>query len=72
MLLGQAAGGVIFGAGAYLAAWWLCAKPERLGPAPTRAQMFRVPLSALTVYRGWIGLFGRDQDAVREADERVD
>jgi len=72
VLLGQAAGGVIFGAGAYLAAWWLCAKPERLGPAPTRAQMFRVPLSALTVYRGWIGLFGRDQDAVREADERVD
>lgn len=72
VLLGQAAGGVIFGAGAYLAAWWLCAKPERLGPAPTRAQMFRVPLSALTVYRGWIGIFGRDQDAEREADERVD
>ena len=61
VLLGQAAGGVIFGTGAFLAAWWLCAKPERLRPAPTRAQMFRLPLSALTVYRGWMGLFGQDR-----------
>ena len=72
VLLGQAAGGVIFGAGAYLVAWWLCAKPARLRPVPTRAMMFRVPLSALTVYRGWIGLFGRDQDAERRADEHAD
>ncbi len=72
VLLGHAAGGVIFGAGAYIVAWWYCARPSRLGPAPTRTQMFRVPLSALTVYRGWIGLFGRDQDAEREANERAD
>ena len=72
VLLGQAAGGVIFGTGAYLVAWWACARTSRLGPAPTRTQMFRVPLSALTVYRGWIGLFGRDQDAERESEERAD
>ncbi len=71
VLLGQAAGGVIFGAGAYLVAWWICAKPERLGPAPTRVQMFRVPLSALTVYRGWTGLFGQDRAKLRgEAENR--
>ncbi len=72
VLLGQAAGGVIFGTGAYLVALWLCAEPKRLGPAPTRVLMFRVPLSALTVYRGWIGLFGRDQDTERESEERAD
>ena len=61
VLLGQAAGGVIFGTGAYLTAWWLCATPERLGPSPTRTQMFRLPLSAQTVYRGWMGIFGGDR-----------
>ena len=72
VLLGQAAGGVIFGAGAYLVALWHCAEPSRVGSAPTRVLMFRVPLSALTVYRGWIGLFGRDQVAEREVNERAD
>lgn len=61
VLLGQAVGGVIFGIGAYLAAWRLCAAGLRPGPLPARAQMFRVPLSALTVYRGWTGLFGSDR-----------
>ena len=58
---GQAVGGVIFGLGAYLAAWRLCAAGLSPGPASARTQMFRVPLSALTVYRGWTGLFGSDR-----------
>ncbi|MDJ0946331.1 MAG: MATE family efflux transporter [Kiloniellales bacterium] len=69
VLLGQAAGGVIFGAGAYLVAWWLCAVPERLGPSPTRTQMFRIPLSPLTVYRGWTGFFDQDRAKTRGEPE---
>ncbi|MGI9436063.1 MAG: MATE family efflux transporter, partial [Geminicoccaceae bacterium] len=62
VLLGQAIGGVIFGAGAFYVAWSLC-KGEAAGArAPeTRAHMFRVPLSAQTIYRGWTGLFGDDR-----------
>ena len=70
VLLGQALGGVIFGTGSFVLAWRLC----RSGAAdqrqpPTRTRMFRVPLSAQTVYRGWVGLFG-DSDVKAEKGER--
>ena len=62
VLLGQAIGGVVFGAGAYYAAWRLALAGPETGRAPeTRDRMFRVPLSAQTVYRGWIGLFGQEK-----------
>jgi len=61
VLLGQAIGGIIFGAGAYYAAWRLCAKDGTRKPMPkTQSRLFRIPLSAQTVYRGWVGMFGQD------------
>ncbi|MGI9487863.1 MAG: MATE family efflux transporter [Geminicoccaceae bacterium] len=61
VLLGQAIGGVLFGAGAYYAAWNLCSAERAAERKPkTDTRMFRVPLSAQTVYRGWIGLFGQE------------
>jgi Na+-driven multidrug efflux pump len=61
VLLGQAIGGVIFGAGAFYFAWRLCSTEQTVERKPeTRARMFRVPLSAQTMYRGWVGLFGNE------------
>ena len=65
VLLGQAIGGVLFGAGAFALAWRLSSGAAEPRPAPTRSQVFRVPLSAQTVYRGWIGLFGSDRPGRR-------
>ncbi|MEM8952143.1 MAG: MATE family efflux transporter [Pseudomonadota bacterium] len=61
VLLGQAIGGVLFGAGAYYFAWTL-ASAEHAGKRrpKTDTRMFRVPLSAQTIYHGWTGLYGRD------------
>ncbi|MGI9500185.1 MAG: MATE family efflux transporter [Geminicoccaceae bacterium] len=65
VLLGQAIGGVIFGVGAYYAAWKLCVVQRAAGRQPkTHDRMFRVPLSAQTVYRGWVGLFGHEGSKV--------
>ncbi|MGI9417413.1 MAG: MATE family efflux transporter, partial [Geminicoccaceae bacterium] len=61
VLLGQAIGGILFGAGAFYAAFNLCAAERARERQPkTQTRMFRVPLSAQTVYRGWIGLFGHE------------
>lgn len=61
VLLGQAVGSVIFGAGAFYFAWRLCSAEQTVERQPeTRARMFRVPLSAQTMYRGWVGLFGNE------------
>lgn len=57
VLLGQAIGGVIFGAGALYFAWNLCATGGGGRQPQTHSRMFRVPLSAQTAYRGWVGLF---------------
>lgn len=70
VLLGQAIGGVLFGAGSSFLAWRLC----RAGAADqrklqTRTRMFRVPLSAQTVYRGWVGLFGVPDPKPERAQE---
>jgi Na+-driven multidrug efflux pump len=62
VLLGQAIGGVIFGAGAFYVAWNLCAGDAPAIARPeTRSLLFRVPLSAQTIYRGWTGVFGTDR-----------
>ena len=67
VLLGQAIGGVLFGAGALYVAWNLCATGGVEGRrALTQSRLFRVPLSAQTVYRGWVGTFGHDE--VRAAE----
>ena len=61
VLLGQAIGGIIFGAGAFYFAWKLAATADAEEHRPkAQAKLFRVPLSAQTVYRGWIGLFEPD------------
>jgi len=58
VFLGQAIGGMIFGAGAFILAWRLCATSNADGRRPpTQSRLFRIPLSAQTVYRGWGGLF---------------
>ncbi len=61
VLLGQALGGVIFGVGAFYMAWNLCVLKSTDGRPQTHMRMFRVPLSAQTVYRGWVGLFGHEE-----------
>lgn len=61
ILLGQAAGGVVFGTGAFLIALRLSKSTAGGGPDQIRHEMFRVPLSPTTEYRGWMGLFGRDR-----------
>ena len=61
VLLGQAVGGVIFGVGAFYAAWRLCVRSAAgIEKQETRSFLFRVPLSAQTIYRGWTGVFGTD------------
>ncbi len=40
--------------------------------AQAKVLVFLRPLSALMVYRGWIGPFGRDPGTEREANERAD
>ncbi|MGI9492142.1 MAG: MATE family efflux transporter [Geminicoccaceae bacterium] len=70
VLLGQAFGGVVFGVGAFVLAWRLCADSDRsLRRIETRSRMFRVPLSAQTVYRGWIGLFGDPDPTTQKRTE---
>lgn len=61
VLLGQAIGGVFFGIGAFYMAWGICSSEATSTLKPvTASRMFRVPLSAQTIYRGWTGLFGND------------
>jgi Na+-driven multidrug efflux pump len=61
VLLGQALGGGVFGTGSFLLAWRLCSDIDMgVRKLETRSRMFRVPLSAQTVYRGWVGLFGQE------------
>ncbi len=72
VLLGQAIGGALFGIGAYYAAWTICSAERAAERRPkTDTRMFRVPLSAQTVYRGWIGLFGQEGQAQDSPEKRV-
>ncbi|MGI9509413.1 MAG: MATE family efflux transporter [Geminicoccaceae bacterium] len=62
VLLGQAIGGVIFGTGAFYVAFGLCADSmTEIRKRESRSLLFRVPLSAQTIYRGWTGVFGTDK-----------
>lgn len=72
VLLGQAIGGVVFGAGAFYAAWHLSSAERAAERRPrTDSRMFRVPLSAQTVYRGWIGLFGQEGQADGGSEQKA-
>jgi putative MATE family efflux protein len=57
VLLGQAVGGALFGIVTFIVAWRLSAGTgEKTRPPKTQSRMFHIPLSAQTVYRGWMGL----------------
>jgi len=62
VLLGHAAGGVVFGIGAFIVAWRMCELKPAPGMAAEPVRMFRVPLSAQTEYRGWMGMYGCDEE----------
>ncbi len=56
VLLGQAIGGALFGAVSFLMAWRLASGAGEKDHTPhSHAGMLRMPLSAQTIYRGWVG-----------------
>ncbi|GAB5467869.1 MAG: MATE family efflux transporter [Rhodospirillales bacterium] len=66
ILWGQALGGVLFGALAFVAALWLVHKRRLKATPGLEERFFRMPLQATTVYRGWMP----SAAALREEKER--